>query len=108
MRFSTPSLRASSSICRAAAIGTLKFVASLPPGTEIVFDYAISPSALSERDRTRHEQVARQVAERGEPWLTYFEPPTLAGDLRGIGFTRVEDLGPDGRTAFASTGAPAC
>jgi len=39
--------------------------------------------------------VVRQVAARGEPWLTYFEPPTLGGDLRGIGFTRVEDLGLD-------------
>jgi O-methyltransferase involved in polyketide biosynthesis len=35
------------------------------------------------------------VATRGEPWLTYFEPATLAGELRGIGFTQVEDLGPD-------------
>ena len=38
--------------------------------------------------------MARQVAARGEPWLTYFEPAILAGDLRGIGFTQVEDLGP--------------
>ena len=82
-------------LTRDAAMGTLKFVASLPSGSEIVFDYGISPSALSESDRNRHDDVARQVAARGEPWLTYFDPPTLAGDLRGIGFTRVENLGPD-------------
>jgi methyltransferase (TIGR00027 family) len=82
-------------LTRDAAMGTLKFVASLPSGTEIVFDYAVAPSTLSESDRNRHDDVARQVAARGEPWRTYFEPPTLAGDLRGIGFTRIEDLGPD-------------
>jgi O-methyltransferase involved in polyketide biosynthesis len=76
-------------------MGTLKFVASLPSGTEIVLDYAISPSALSEGDRNRHDDVARRAAERGEPWLTYFEPPALARDLRAIGFTQIEDLGPD-------------
>jgi methyltransferase (TIGR00027 family) len=82
-------------LTRDAAMGTLKFVASLPSGTEIVLDYAISPSALSEGDRNRHDDVARRAAERGEPWLTYFEPSALTRDLRGIGFTRVEDLGPD-------------
>jgi methyltransferase (TIGR00027 family) len=81
-------------LTRDAAMGTLKFIASMPSGTEIVFDYGVSPSALSETDRNRHDDVARQVAARGEPWLTYFEPATLAGDLRGIGFTQVEDLGP--------------
>ena len=25
----------------------------------------------------------------------YYEPATLAGELRGIGFTQVEDLGPE-------------
>jgi methyltransferase (TIGR00027 family) len=82
-------------LTREAAMGTLKFVASLPSGTEIVLDYAISPSALSEGDRNRHDDVARRAAERGEPWLTYFEPPALARDLRAIGFTGIEDLGPD-------------
>jgi hypothetical protein len=49
---------------------TLKFVASLPRGTEIVFDYAIPPAALGERDRARHDEAARLVATRGEPWRT--------------------------------------
>lgn len=82
-------------LTRDAAMGTLKIVVSLPPGTEVVFDYAIPPSALSESDRKRHDDVARRAAEQGEPWLTYFEPSILARDSRGIGFTRVEDLGPD-------------
>jgi methyltransferase (TIGR00027 family) len=82
-------------VTRDAAMSTLKFVASLPSGTEIVFDYAISPSALSEGDRRVHDDTTRVVAARGEPWLNYFAPPTLAADLRAAGFTSVEDLGPD-------------
>lgn len=74
---------------------TLTFVASLPPRTEIVFDYAIPPAALGEHDRARHDEAARVAATGDEPWLTYFEPATLAREMRGIGFTQVEDLGPD-------------
>jgi methyltransferase (TIGR00027 family) len=82
-------------LTRDAARDTFKFVASLPVGTEIAFDYALVPSALSESDRAGHDEVARRVAMGGEPWLTYFEPTTLAAELRAIGFTRLEDLGPD-------------
>jgi hypothetical protein len=40
-------------------MSTLKYVASLPSGTGIVFDYAISPSALSESDRRVHDDTTR-------------------------------------------------
>jgi O-methyltransferase involved in polyketide biosynthesis len=60
-----------------------------------VFDYAIPPATMSERDRARHDDIARWVAVQGEPWLTYFEPSALARDLRRLGFTQVEDLGRD-------------
>ena len=82
-------------LTRDAAMSTPKFVASLPSGTEVVFDYAISPSALSESDRRVHDDTTRVVAARGEPWLSHFAPAALAADLRAAGFTRVEDLGPD-------------
>jgi methyltransferase (TIGR00027 family) len=78
-----------------AARETLKFVGSLPSGTEIVFDYATPPSALGEHDRSRHREAARRVAQQGEPWVTYLEPPALAAELRTAGFTRIEDLGRD-------------
>jgi hypothetical protein len=52
-------------LTRATTMSTLKFVASLPAGTEIVFDYAISPSVLSESDRRGHDDTSRVVAARG-------------------------------------------
>lgn len=82
-------------LTRNATMSTLKFVASLPSGTEIVFDYAIAPSVLIESDRRVHDDTTRVVAAPGEPWLSYFAPPSLAADLRVVGFTSVVDLGPD-------------
>ena len=82
-------------LTRDAAMGTLKFVAARPSGSEIVFDYAIDPSAMNEEDRQLHDRVAQDLAAHGEPFVSYFAPVSLAADLRGVGFTRVEDLGPD-------------
>jgi len=77
-----------------AVMETLKFVASLPSGSGIVFDYALPLSALSESQRATREVLARRVAAIGEPWITYFDPPSLASELRQLGFKHVEDVGP--------------
>jgi methyltransferase (TIGR00027 family) len=82
-------------LTKTAVMETFKFIASLPSGSEIVFDYSISPSALSESQRFFHEVGASRVANVGEPWITYFDPPSLASELRGLGFKHVEDFGPE-------------
>lgn len=81
-------------LTKSAVMETLKFVAALPPGSEIVFDYGILPSALSESQRFYREVRARRVAALGEPWITYFDPLSLADELRSMGFKHVEDIGP--------------
>jgi methyltransferase (TIGR00027 family) len=77
-----------------AVMGTLKFVAAMPAGSEIVFDYSVPSSALSENERATRDVLARRVAALGEPWITYFYPPDLAREIRHLGFKQVEDLGP--------------
>ncbi|MEU4239551.1 class I SAM-dependent methyltransferase [Actinoplanes sp. NPDC026619] len=72
---------------------TLRFVAGVP-GSEVVFDYAQSPSVMSPERRAQLEARADRVARIGEPWLTYFEPAEIAAELTGLGFTEIEDLGP--------------
>ncbi len=74
---------------------TCKFIASLPAGSEIAFDYGVLPSMLTERQRIARERRARRAAAIGEPWITYFDPASLARDLGAIGFRQVEDLGPE-------------
>ncbi len=80
-------------LTKTAVMETFKFVASLPAGSEIVFDYGILSSMLSERQRSAREYLARRVAAIGEPWITYFDPVSLEGDLRAMGFKQVEDFG---------------
>jgi methyltransferase (TIGR00027 family) len=82
-------------LTKTAVMETFKFVASLPAGSEIVFDYGILPSMLSESERSARESRASRVAAVGEPWITYFDPVSLARDLRGMGFKQVEDFGPE-------------
>src|SRR5205085_5988293 len=61
-------------------------------GTLIVFDYIVPPRAVADPAlRARYEALAQRLATIGEPWLSYFEPPELADELRSLGFTHLED-----------------
>lgn len=80
-------------LTRDAVMKTLKFVAAMPSGSEVVFDYGVPPSTLGWLRRLAFKRLARRLAEKGEPFQTFFEPSTLAGELRQMGFGHVEDLG---------------
>jgi len=60
-----------------------------------VFDYTVSPSLLSQKAREAFDRLAHRVATAGEPFRTFFDPAVLADELRSMGFTQIEDLGPD-------------
>jgi len=73
---------------------TLAFIATLPNGAHVVFDYADPPASLSPEIRAKHERRARRVADLGEAWVSYFEPDRLHANLVAVGFSEIEDLGP--------------
>ena len=77
-----------------AVWSTLTFIASLPHGAQVVFDYSDPPASLSPEGRARHERRAQRVASLGEAWITYFEAEKLHADLAVLGFAEIEDLGP--------------
>ena len=79
---------------RQAIESTLRFVAALPAGTTIVFDYGSPPSALSLVGRIAFQRIAKRVAAAGEPWKTFFAPDDLATMLRACGFSQVTNCGP--------------
>lgn len=79
-------------LTRSAALETLRFVASLPPGSEIVFDYALPPESLDPVRRQAFDALAARVAASGEPFQTFFDPAELETELRRIGFASFEDL----------------
>lgn len=77
-----------------AAFGTLRFIAGLPGGAEVVFDYSNPPHSLSPEARAYHDARAARVAEIGEAWVSYFESDVLHARLTSLGFGEIEDLGP--------------
>ena len=78
-----------------AIASTLKFIATLKTGSGVVFDYVISPSLLNPQQRSAFDDLSKRVAMAGEPWRTFFDPSTLAADLKAFGFEKAIDLGPD-------------
>jgi methyltransferase (TIGR00027 family) len=78
-----------------AVMATLRFIASAPVGSGVVFDYVISPSLLTPAQRSSFDTLARRVASIGEPWQTFFDPELLTRDLRAMGFGYIEDQGPE-------------
>lgn len=77
-----------------SVFSTLQFVASLPAGSTIVFDYTISPSLLNPTARSAFDSLANRVALAGEPFRSSFDPSLLKDRLHAMGFGQVEDLGP--------------
>ena len=78
-----------------AIAGTLSFVASLPPSSGVVFDYAVSPELLPPREQRARELLTAKTAQGAEPWKTCFDPGALAALLRSLGFGEVETYGPE-------------
>jgi len=77
-----------------AVWSTLSFIASLLRGAHVVFDYSDPPAALPAELRAWHEKRAAHVTELGEAWLTYFEADRLHAQMKALGFSEIEDLGP--------------
>jgi methyltransferase (TIGR00027 family) len=80
-------------LTRAGFQTTISYVSEIA-GSEVVFDYAQSPESMPPERRAALEARAARVARIGEPWLTYFEPEEVEAELRELGFTEIEDLGP--------------
>jgi methyltransferase (TIGR00027 family) len=89
-----------------AVFATLGFIAGLAKGSEVVFTYSDPPGAMPAQAAIAHGRRAARVAALGEPWLTFFTPPTLHPRLRALGFGEIEDLGPT-EVSILYFGAPA-
>jgi methyltransferase (TIGR00027 family) len=78
-------------LTREAISSTLDYIAGIP-GSGVAFDYTEPFENQSPERRARLTAVAEGAAARGEPWLSFFDPPEIADILRGKGFTEIEDL----------------
>jgi methyltransferase (TIGR00027 family) len=78
-----------------AIFNTLRVVASLALGSEIVFSYVVPEALLDEEHQRLLAAIKAGAAARGEPWLSCFEPAHLKARIKELGFTQVWDLGPE-------------
>jgi len=79
-----------------AVFSTLGFMASLPGGSHVVFDYRNPPTSSSDPDEYTavHEALVARAASLGEAFKSAFETDALHAKLAALGFGEVEDLGP--------------
>ena len=73
---------------------TLAYVASLPAKSVIAFDYRVDPALLDPADRRADDYISKLVAERGEPWMSHFDPQALQAELRRTGFSSATNVEP--------------
>jgi methyltransferase (TIGR00027 family) len=78
-----------------AIFATLGYIAGLPGGAEVVFDYANPPASIADPERRAfHEALEARVAASGEAFRSAFNAAALRDKLQALGFTEIEDLGP--------------
>jgi methyltransferase (TIGR00027 family) len=70
---------------------TLDFIASLPEGSGVIFDYNGPRHVLEPHEVAARDRLAAQVQELGEPFRLFFTPEEMAAELTA--FRVVEDLG---------------
>lgn len=78
-----------------AVMETLSYVASLPAGSSITFDYRVPPAQLNPIEQAIGSFIGQQIALMGEPWVSSFDPVQLQQDLLKLGFSQFDDPGPD-------------
>jgi O-methyltransferase involved in polyketide biosynthesis len=71
---------------------TLSFIAKMPIGSGIVFDFAIDPALLNPGQRQAFDALSKRVAAAGEPFQLFFDPAKLHDELKRLGFHRTELL----------------
>lgn len=82
-------------LTRAAMNSTLEFIAAMPAGSGVVFDYALPRASLNWFGRLAFDAMARRVAKAGEPFQLFVEPTELTNELRRFRFNKIEDWDKD-------------
>jgi methyltransferase (TIGR00027 family) len=82
-------------LSKEAIFDVLNYVASLPKGSSITFDYCLAPALLHPIDQLILEYAAKQFDVDGEPWQSYFHPQELHREIAALGFRDVTDFSAD-------------
>ncbi len=78
-----------------AVFSTLDYIAKLPGGAEVVFDYVNPAASIAPAGRAVHRALAERTAALGETIQSYFDTEPLCAKLRAAGFRCLDDIGPE-------------
>lgn len=70
-----------------AVLETFKIVGGMPPSSQLVFDFVVDDSVLTESEQVGVARVSNVVKGYGEPWLSRFAPNALQETLLDLGFS---------------------
>ena len=76
-----------------SVLSSLAFIASLPKGSAVVFDYAAKHLSLGPPTETALDALASRMSGPGGNFKHIIQPPAVAAMLHGLGFRQVVDLG---------------
>jgi methyltransferase (TIGR00027 family) len=76
-----------------SVFSTLGFIAQLPKGSQVVFDYANPPDSDRGHLSSAREALAARVASIGESFRSHFETDGMKAKLTALSFGEIEDLG---------------
>ena len=74
-----------------AALASLAFMASLPRGSGVVFDYAVERTSPGLRTHTALDALASRLVMVGGSIKHLIHPPAVAAMLRSLGFQKIVD-----------------
>jgi methyltransferase (TIGR00027 family) len=80
-------------LTESAFLETVGFIARMPQGSGVVFDYGLSRDKLSPMEEMMSDRLAARVAHAGEAFKLFFDPVELEAILMRTGFSHIEDLG---------------
>ncbi|MGC2697462.1 MAG: SAM-dependent methyltransferase [Candidatus Angelobacter sp.] len=69
---------------------TVEMIAAFPPGSAVVFDYALPRHALPPEEHAARDLLSARVESIGEPFQLFFTPQEIAAELKA--FSILEDM----------------
>ena len=79
-------------LSREACMSTLSFIAKMPAGSGVVFDFVVDRRLLNPGQRMALDALSKRVARYGEPFQLFFDPVKLQDELKSLGFHRTDFL----------------
>jgi O-methyltransferase involved in polyketide biosynthesis len=73
-------------------MGSLAFIASLPKGSGVVFDYVAERTSIESRMETALDALASRIPLAGGQCKHLIQPQAVSAMLSGMGFQQIVDL----------------